>query len=148
MDEILVGVDGSEDSKRALRWAVQEAQCRGLPIRALYAYVTVPEVAATPLTPPPPNVDLRQRAEEMLRETVADAVGDADVKVNREVIAVRGGGIAHALLDYAKDAQLLVLGSRGLGGFIGLMVGSISQQCVAHAPCPVVVVPDPKHPRR
>ena len=139
MARIVVGVDGSEHSKQALRWALQEARLRGASLEAVHAW-TIPVYngygfGAVPIDPEA----LRDGAREML-DVAVDAVvtGAKDVLVDRKVVE---GLAARALVEEAGGADLLVVGSRGLGGFKGLIMGSVSHQCTSHATCPVVIVP-------
>lgn len=126
MSEIVVGVDGSSGSRRALEWALQEAQLRQVDVRLVYA------IAARPSAYP-------DEAMEMLSQALADAGGaPPDVSVERSATF---GSPAQLLLQHAAEAELLVVGTRGRGGFAGLVLGSVSQQVVQHSPCPVVVVP-------
>jgi nucleotide-binding universal stress UspA family protein len=140
--KIVVGVDGSDASNAALRWAADEAKLRGATIVAVHAWqAPVPpiEVGAPTLTALD-TVELLpelERAAQRLVETVVEEVaGDAGVEV--EAVAVEGPA-ATALIDAARDAELLVVGSRGRGGFLGLLLGSVSHQVAQHAPCPVVI---------
>jgi len=139
MAGIVVGVDGSEGSRKALGWALEEGKLRGCEVRACYVldrrYVE-PEWASLMS---PPIDELRREAAARLAEMVADGGGDEGV--HQEVLVPEGQGTAKTLLDAAGDAELLVVGSRGHGGFQGLLLGSVSQQILHHAPCPVVVVP-------
>jgi len=83
--------------------------------------------------------DLTEDADAAVRAFVAETVGEErDVKI--ETAAVQGQQASAALIDTARDADLLVVGSRGAGGFSSLLLGSVSQQCAHHAPCPVVIV--------
>lgn len=146
---IVVGVDGSAAAQRALSWAVHEARLRGAKVQVIHAWM-VPFVEALPEPivfghrPPGPPIEevyerLRQAAKDVLDSCVREALEEVpDVEVERELVEARP---AHALLEAARDANLLVVGSRGRGGFTGLLLGSVSQQCVQHAPCPVAVVP-------
>jgi nucleotide-binding universal stress UspA family protein len=140
MNKIVVGVDSSKGSRAALRWAYREASIRSCELEVVTVWqfpitTTLPAFGAMP-TPE----DLGGEAERALVSTIAEegivATGEAPV-----TILVAEGAAAAALLDAAKDADLLVVGSRGHGGFAGLLLGSVSQQCATHAPCPVVVVP-------
>jgi nucleotide-binding universal stress UspA family protein len=130
-------VDGSEPSRDALRWAVEEAQLRGARLRALHAWWAYPMGGAGG---PPDHVaerlggDARSAVEAFVTETV----GEENIDV--EVVTVQGRHASAALVDAAAEADLLVVGSRGAGGFSGLLLGSVSQQCAYHAPCPVVIV--------
>ena len=136
MGRIVVGVDGSDQSKAALRWAVEEARLRGASVRAVYAwsapYVPVPGAVLTEHN----LEELRLQGERML-EAMNEEVDSKGVEVERTSVE---GGPARVLVEAAKDADLLVVGSRGRGGFAGLLLGSVSQQCAHHASCPVVIV--------
>ena len=136
MARIVVGVDGSEHSTRALRRAVDEARLRGAKLDVVHA-VAEPIIVAEPAwVPPPPRDAVRAAALEVIDEMLAgmDLEG---VAIERVAII---GNTAHELCGLARGADMLVVGSRGLGGFKGLLVGSITQQVVAHAPCPILVV--------
>ncbi len=138
---IVVGVDGSEGSLEALRFALEEARLRGGTVAALFAW-SIPFVADVPTGMLPELMDdFRADAETLLEEQLA-AVGDSGgVEIERIVVE---GPPAQALVGAAEGAALLVVGSRGRGGFKGLLLGSVSSQCAHHAPCPVVVVPPRK----
>jgi nucleotide-binding universal stress UspA family protein len=139
MGGIVVGVDDSEGSRQALTWAIEEARLRGVDVRACYVLERVysePEWASVMI---PPMDELRREAAHRLSEAVAKVGGGEGVQ--QEVLTPKGHGAAKALLDAAAEADLLVVGSRGRGGFQGLLLGSVSQQVLNHAPCPVVVVP-------
>lgn len=139
---IVVGVDGSDESRRALHWAVEEAAAWDAELDVVHAWdVPFASVAPPISTTYQADVDEFERAAELLIDTeVAAATGRA-AAVPRQVekIVVRDSA-ARALLDCAKGADLLVVGSRGRGGFGGLLLGSVSNQCLHHASCPVVVV--------
>ena len=137
MAEVVVGVDGSQSARKALRWAAEYATAFQLPVRAVSAF-TRPTRVGHPNEPPPATEELRRATHDRLVEMIDKEA--PDVEVVPEVVCIREGNAAHALCDAAKRASLLVVGSRGLGGFTGLLVGSVSQQCVQYAPCPVVVV--------
>lgn len=140
MRSIVVGVDGSDESKEALRWAVEEARLRGDTLHAAHVW-SYPYFITPALVPPASTIpisDVRERAEEMLDAVLDEVLGAAPgVEVERTVVE---GVPAQVLVEAAKDADLLVLGSRGHGGFSGLLLGSVSQQCAHHAECPVVIV--------
>ncbi|MEX0874119.1 MAG: universal stress protein [Actinomycetota bacterium] len=140
MGNIVVGVDGSDSARDALTWAIGEAKIRGREVVAVYAWID-------PIVPPSidgvivpiPHVGIEQEAENLLEREIKEVTGGSDeVKVQRRF--VRRHPVA-ALLRTSEDADMLVIGSRGLGGFSGLMLGSVGQQCVHHATCPVVIVP-------
>jgi nucleotide-binding universal stress UspA family protein len=137
---IVVGIDGSEGSLRALSWAGREAGLRGATLEVVAAWRYPVPVLLFPATPALPEIEtLRSEARDVV-ERALDKVAD-DVDGVSVALGVVEGFAAEALIDQAKGAALLVVGSRGLGGFRGPLLGSVSQQCVLHAPCPVVVVP-------
>ena len=137
MGRIVVGVDSSRTSLKALRWALDEARLRGTELELVHAFPRPELVGMTMVVTLPSDDELREASEQVLTEALA-AVGDADgVTVTQRVGA---GGPASVLVEAAADAELLVLGSRGLGGFRGMLLGSVTQQVIAHAPCPVVVI--------
>lgn len=143
MAVIVAGVDGSEGSKEALRWALAEAALRGATVRAVCAW-SLPIAFGGPYMPPQPyeGAELRDRAQALLDAAVDEVAGeDAPVAVAR---VVEQGSPADVLVRAAEDADLLVVGSRGHGGFAGLLLGSVSQQCAQHAPCAVVIVHHPE----
>ena len=139
--KIVVGVDGSDGALAALRWALDEAGLRGAAVDVVHAwhypYVGGDVMGMYAID----EAELAKVAHDLVDRAVAAAAPVPDgVVVHRKVPR---GGEATALLDAAKDADILVVGSRGRGGFSGLLLGSVSQQCIHHAPCPVVVVPSP-----
>jgi len=137
---VVVGVDGSGSSSDAIRWAVDEARLRGTTVRAVYAWQS-PLVTGFQYIPPDlldPEV-LDRHAREIVEAAVAEAGNGSAGDVEIESCAVEGLP-AKVLIDASRDAELLVLGSRGYGGFHGLLLGSVGQQCVHHAVCPVVIV--------
>ena len=144
MSTIVVGVDGSASAHAALRFAFEEARIRGARVRVVAAWhvpIAVYEGAYVPMDSSlgeELETNTRRAVEGALAE-VGDVAGDVDVET-----IVREGQAAHVLLEEAEGADLLVLGSRGLGGFRGLLLGSVSQQCAHHSPCPVVIVPHPR----
>lgn len=136
---VVVGVDGSAHARRALREAVTAARCRDAHVEAVVAWPLTLAWPGIQYGAPSPQVHLdevRADHERMLHDELAAL--DTDVEV---VAVVRQGPPAAALLDQCRGAQLLVVGSRGRGGFKGLVLGSVSQQVAGHAPCPVLVVP-------
>ncbi len=144
MARIVVGVDGSEQATRALARALIEARLRGAELDVVHA-VPEPLMFADPvLAPPPPPERLREAGARLIEQALAE-VDTEGIDIER-VVAV--GHTSRVLCDVAKGADLLVVGSRGHGGFRGLLVGSVTHQVVAHAPCPVlVVVPDARNGR-
>jgi nucleotide-binding universal stress UspA family protein len=135
---IVVGTDGSENSLSAVRWALREGLLRGTPVDVIHSWHFTPMVDPMGIAVIPPTSDMQAAAQHVLAEAMkkvdADRVG---VHVN-EIIAQ--GSPANTLLSAARDAELLVVGRRGHGGFVGLLLGSVATQVVHHSPCPVVVV--------
>lgn len=139
MATVVVGVDGSEPSLAALDWAVAEAEARQARLRVVHSYIWPmyhEQFGALPHGPE--EGGLRPAAEKVLagavrrvRETAPELPVDG---------VLQTGPVSRRLLAEAADADLLVVGSRGLGGFTGLLLGSVSGQVAAHAQCPVVVV--------
>lgn len=140
MGEIIVGVDGSDGARAALHWAARTATAQGALLRAVAAW-QYPARAATPGGPAtlPGADDMDRTTCDDLRSIMREELGAAADRV--EVEAGRGPA-APALLSAASrtGADMLVVGARGLGGFAGLLLGSVSQECVEHSPCPVVVL--------
>ena len=134
--KIVVGVDGSPASVRALRWALGQAELTGAEVKAVYAWQVPAMYGATAMSMP--GEQLAEIAESTLDEILDHVVGDAHVvPVSRVLVQAHP---AKALLEESEGADLLVVGSRGHGGFVGALIGSVSQQVVQHATCPVVVV--------
>jgi len=140
MPGIVVGVDGSAGSQRALDWAAREAALQ----HAALAVLTVHQVAAQwtgyPVVLPAdaPEVErARQAAEELTNKTLSE-LGDA--RPASVTVRAVSGLVAEELINAARDGDLLVVGSRGAGGFASLLLGSVSSQVVHYAECPVVVV--------
>jgi nucleotide-binding universal stress UspA family protein len=142
MPGIVVGVDGSTGSQRALEWAAREAALQHTSL----AVLTVHQVMASAWTGRPITYPADAEAQEVARKAAEEAalkvtsqLGDAQ-PASLTVKAVNGL-IAQELVAASRAADLLVVGSRGAGGFASLLLGSVSSQVVSHASCPVVVVP-------
>ncbi|GAA1662831.1 universal stress protein [Glycomyces endophyticus] len=139
-DRIVVGVDGSAASLRALEWALREAALTGATLEALHAWEVPAAYGTGMVMTVPSSEEFEAAARESLTRAVEQVAGtDHEVDIVRNTVA---GHPARVLMDAAEGASLLVVGSRGHGGFVGTLVGSVSQYCVSHAPCPVVVVRD------
>lgn len=139
---IVVGVDGSDQSHAACRWALREAELRGLPVTLVTAY-SMPVFAASALEAGyggPDDELIRTGAAQVLEEMVQRLKKDGPFSVEVRQ-AVEMGDAAGVLVDYSAQAELLVAGSRGRGGFLGRLLGSTSGALPAHAKCPVVIVP-------
>jgi nucleotide-binding universal stress UspA family protein len=138
MRSVLIGVDGSEDSRTALRWGTALGRELGLPVHAMRAWQypsdTMMRFGRIEL-PDPPEADrlYEEELRSVLHEELGGVADDAVAKVAR-------GPAVSALLRHAERDAMIVVGSRGLGGFRGLLLGSVTQQLCEHAPCPVTVV--------
>ena len=130
---VVVGVDGSEGAQRALEWAADEARLRGARLRAVCVWSYLDQAGGS-FDPSYGEDDARR----LLDGAVDSVAGAAGIDVERLTV---NDLPARGLLDSAADADLVVVGARGMGGFQGLLLGSVSQQVVQHAPCPVVIVP-------
>jgi nucleotide-binding universal stress UspA family protein len=139
---IVVGVDGSPSSADALRWAADQARLVAGTVRVVYAW-SPPTIAAVGF--PPLGFDwaeLREQAKEFPAAFAREVLGDPpDVRI---VPVAKTGSAAQVLVDESARADLLVVGSRGLGGLKGMVLGSVGHHCAAHGRCPIVIV----HPRR
>ena len=137
-ERIVVGVDGSINGGAALEFAVREAELRGATVDAVMVWHLPTgggEVWSLPM--PLDTGEMEESYRQRLDELIS-AVGSSSVTINPVLVQ---GSPARSLIEAASDAALLVVGRRGHGGFLGLLVGSVSHQVSAHAPCPVVVVP-------
>ncbi len=143
-DRIVVGIDDSAGSKAALRWALSTARSVGGEVKVVHSFESSVAWIDVGTKAAPQMADHDQHEAEALARRVIDEVldsGDADLRgVPLSVHAVQGHP-ARVLLDEARDAELLVVGSRGRGGFAGVLLGSVSQRVAQHAVCPVVIVP-------
>ena len=143
MGVIVVGVDFSEGAKAALRFGLAEAKLRHATLRVVHAwqfdYIGVSGIEGFYPIIGRDLSDVRREAEAALEAILAEIVSDEhEVEV---IPAVVEGAAGAVLVAESQDAELLVVGSRGHGGFAGLLLGSVSQQCAHHAACPVVIIP-------
>jgi nucleotide-binding universal stress UspA family protein len=134
---IVVGVDGSEPSKDALRWAKAQADATGaeLVVVSAWSYPTTAYPTLAGYVPLGDLTDLEGETRSATEAVIKETLGDASVQLH-----VVEGHPANAIIDAAKGATMVVVGCRGHGGFVGALVGSVSQHVVAHATCPVVVI--------
>jgi len=137
---IVVGVDGSEGSQDALGWALREAELRGAIIELIHAW-DYPQANSSGwlMAYPEAYAEIELSAKAELADT-ADWAEATHPAVPLRPTLVQADA-ARALLDAAHGAEMLIVGSRGRGGFAGLLLGSVSQQCAHHTPCPLVIVP-------
>ncbi len=138
---VVVAVDGSDVARRALAWALDEGRARQAEVEVVNAWHP-PYVGAYPYDPAALDLDLFEQG---ARDLVAKTLEGQDVSglPAPPKVTVMADAAAKAVIDAAEGAELVVVGSRGRGGFAGLLLGSVSQQVTHHAPCPVVVVPAP-----
>lgn len=141
---IVVGVDGSAQSHQALRWAEFLAAGTGATIEAVYAWEY--PVSAGGWTAFPTDWHPDQDAEKVLTQAVDGAFGSE--RPRGLTLHTREGHPVRVLVEASQGAQLLVVGSRGHGGFVGLLLGSVSASCAEHAGCPVLVVHNEQPPAR
>lgn len=136
---VVVGIDGSPGSLVALHWAAEAARLRAVPLHVLFAWGDLgPRLARARGHKEPTEAEEREAALALIDEAVRDALGpEPGVEIVR---MAEQGEATPALLEASKTADLLVVGSRGRGGFAGLLLGSVSQQCIHHARCPVAVI--------
>jgi len=142
---VVVGVDGSAGARAALRWAMAEARIRKIPLRVVHAWTfSYPGGAGygylgeTLDAFPGGLSSLHRASEDMIEHAIAELAAEAEgLEIEREIVE---GKAADVLVGAASERDLLVVGSRGHGGFAGLLLGSVSQQCAHHARCPVVIV--------
>jgi nucleotide-binding universal stress UspA family protein len=137
---VVVGIDGSPGAEAALRFAVEEARLRGLPLRVVFAWE--PSSGAYLGEAFAATADAFEGAERQAEEVLRTAVGavPAGSGVTIEALSVEGDP-ATVLVEQAEDAALLVVGSRGHGAATNLLIGSVGQAVVHHARCPVTIVP-------
>ncbi len=135
---VVVGLDGSEPSLRALAFAIEEARMRGDVLHVVHAFLspTMQGVAV----PVDYWEDLEKEAEAVIEQALAAVAVDDKQGLPRTIQSVIAERASTALIDASRGAELLVVGSRGLGGFQSLLLGSVSSQCIHHAHCPVTVV--------
>ena len=144
MHKIVVGLDGSPDSHLAMQWALVQARCLDAEVVAVHVYsYSLPDIPDSAVGHPE-TVDMviahaEQRAARVIDEAV-EAAGDLAKGITVLPRVIRGRESPQHLIEEAQDAMLLVLGSRGLGGFNKLLLGSVSQKCLDHATCAVLIV--------
>lgn len=140
MGTIVVGVDGSPGSLRAIEWALSEAKLRGETVRAVYTWHYPAVYGAEPTYAVIDPMTLEGDARAELDRALTAACPDPNVRATIERVVLQGSA-ANVLIDESKTADLVVVGARGHGGFLGLLLGSVSNQVVHHGHCPIVVVP-------
>jgi nucleotide-binding universal stress UspA family protein len=140
VERVVVAVDGSAVSRRALTWAAEEARLRDATLQVVNAW-RAPYVDAYPGAAMPFDIEAFEEASEDTIEAAVSSLGPGQLPARVQRISHHGGAAA-AILDVAKGADLVVMGSRGLGGLKAALLGSVTNQVTHHASCPVVVIPD------
>ncbi len=139
IERIVVGIDGSETARRALTWAVEEARLHKGSLEVVHAW-HMPYVGSYGFSAGAFEPAMYEDAARKTLDAAVDEVDTSGMAHPVERILVNGAA-SSAILEAAKGADLVVMGSRGLGGFTGLLLGSVSHQVAHHAACPVVIVP-------
>jgi len=142
MSGIIVGIDGSSHSRRALEWAIDEAAIRHVPLTVLTVQQAITGYWGAPVVYPG-DADLTEHARKVAQDEIDIALGKlaADSRPPEVSVLAVAGLPAEEILGVAKDADMIVLGTRGAGGFKKLLMGSVSVAVTHHARCPVVVIP-------
>jgi nucleotide-binding universal stress UspA family protein len=142
MPGIIVGVDGSGHSHRALDWAIREAAIRHAPLTVLTVQQVMRSFWAGPMLYPE-DADLAENARKLTQDETDEVLGELAEDARPPQVTVLGvpGFPAEEILAVAKDADMIVVGSRGAGGFKKLLMGSVASQVTRHAHIPVVVIP-------
>ena len=138
---IVVGVDGSSDSDRAVEWSLLEAQLSGAPLVLLHSIPRPPGAGHDDAMP-----ETRERSDRAIAHSEALATEYHGVSFSRRRMEALGLTPAAAMVEASETAAIVVVGARGHGGFAGLLLGSVSQHAARHAACPVVTVRAPKDP--
>lgn len=138
MGRIVVGVDGSEGSRRAVRWAADEARLRDATLELVYVFEPpyVPERLSSGVY----VEELHQNAQADAERALAQVKPEAGDDVRVETVALPGTSPAHALVEFSQEADMLVVGARGVGPFKRLVLGSVSSQLSHHAEVPLVII--------
>lgn len=141
MPGIIAGIDGSGHSRRALEWAVGEAAARHLPLIVINVYQPDTRVWGSAIADPQDPV-LAEHARKVTQEQVDEAVArSGGSRLESVTVRVVGGTPAEELCSAAGDADMIVVGSRGAGGFARLLLGSVASHLAHHTHCPVVIIP-------
>jgi nucleotide-binding universal stress UspA family protein len=140
MPGITVGIDGSDNAHHALIWAMNEAAQRDVPLTVLTVHETIQGYWSGQPLNYPGDAELVEKARAAAEQAVAEMAKEMDKQPQVSVTAINGFA-AQALIDASAGADLVVVGTRGGGGFPLLRLGAVSNQVVQHAKCPIVVVP-------
>ena len=134
---VTVGFDGSAGSRTALRYAVEEARRRSVPLRVVTIW-DVPPLVGVGVVLPSDFAEMTAEAARKTAQSAIDELGETDVAIE---LVVAGGSPSGTLVRESRSAEALVVGSRGHGAFTDLLIGSVSRACTQYASCPVIVVP-------
>ncbi len=142
MPGIVVGIDGSDHSGRASEWAMKEAVIRGVPLTAITAHEISVGYWGSAVTYPEDHA-MAEHARQAAQIEVDKVLGELSEAARPESVTVQSvsGTPAEVLISAARDADMIVVGSRGASGFTRLLMGSVSTQVAQHARCPVTVIP-------
>jgi len=141
MPGIIVGVDGSGHSRLALEWAMEEAAVRQMPLRVLTVHPAIVGYFGGVVTTPG-DLELTERTQAAVKKEADEVLAGLDGPHPESVtVSAVHGFPVEELVNASKDADMVVLGSRGVGGFTRMLVGSTAGQVVQHAHCPVVIIP-------
>ena len=141
-DRIVVGVDGSPQSKLALAWAARQAKLTNVPLEVVIAWELPTTYGwAAPL---PEGLDFEKDSEGVVNDEVTSVIGPEAASQLHLSVRVVEGHPAAVLLHESQTASLVVVGSRGHGAFAGMLLGSVGQHLAAHAHCPVMIIRDGK----
>ena len=142
MSGIVVGIDGSHNASHALQWAMKEAALRRAPLTVITVHPTIASYWSGQPVNFPGDDDQTAEARKLAEAAVASVSAElGDTRPESVTVTAINGFPAQALIDASEDCDLLVVGTRGGGGFSSLAVGSVSNQVIHHAKCPVVAVP-------
>jgi len=143
MARIVVGVDDSPGARAAVAWAVREAELRDAALEVAHVW-SLPLAEGWNSEWPTDEAWFRERSRTFLEKLIAEFTTGGRTAIQPIPVPIESEVPAFGLVEQSEGADLLVVGSRGRGGFKGLLLGSVSAQCVQHATCPVVVVKAPK----
>lgn len=144
MPGIIVGVDGSGHSRRALEWAISEAAIRQTPLTVLVVHQTVTGLRPSPQVVPEPGDEvLAEHARKVAQEETDTALArlPAEARVPEVTVLAIVGAPVEEILRVSRDADMIVIGSRGTGHYKKPLLGSVSYALIRHSQCPVVVIP-------
>ena len=149
MGRIVVGVDGSKGSREALLWSIDEAALRGASLEVIHTYdhhlslqfyAGDESVSTTAMDAMRQDIEIASREAARSAQALVDRMVEGLSGCEIRSMAIESARPAQTLVEHSRGADLLVVGSRGRGGFKSLMLGSVSQQCAQHAECPVVII--------